>query len=41
MSKLLCPKCGSSEFEDLPREKGSQKKCRKCGFEGNQLMDLG
>jgi len=37
---MLCPKCGNDSFEELPLEKGKQKKCTKCGFVGNPMSDL-
>jgi len=37
---MICPKCGSKEFQEMPLEKGSQKKCKKCGFEGNPIGDF-
>ncbi len=36
---MICPKCGSKEFENT-LEKGMQKKCAKCGFIGNPLSDF-
>jgi predicted RNA-binding Zn-ribbon protein involved in translation (DUF1610 family) len=30
----VCPKCGSTELESIPSEKGVQVKCKKCGFVG-------
>ena len=34
---MICPKCGSKSFEDQPMLKGSQKKCKKCGFIGTPM----
>jgi len=37
---MLCPKCGSNEFEELVLEKGKQFKCKKCGYEGIMMGGL-
>jgi len=37
---MICSRCGSKEFEELPLEKGKQKRCIKCGFVGNPMSDL-
>ena len=37
---MVCPRCGSNEFDELPSEKGKQLRCRKCGYTGNPLGDL-
>jgi len=37
---MLCPKCGNDSFEELPLEKGKQKRCKKCGYEGKPMGEF-
>ena len=37
---MICPRCGNDSFEEMTTEKGRQKKCIKCGYEGNPMSDF-
>lgn len=37
---VICPRCGNDSFQEMATEKGKQKKCTKCGYEGNPMGDF-
>jgi ribosomal protein L37AE/L43A len=38
MNKIFCPRCGSSNLEEINE---GYYKCRKCGYEGILGMEKG